>query len=55
MTWAEGYVTEVDYTHGYHRELSPTLQRYALVERDTRHRAKVEIILSLAMARACPS
>ena len=24
-TWSSGYVTEVDYTHGYYRELSPVL------------------------------
>jgi len=28
--WTEGYVTEIDYTLGYYRELSPTLQRFAL-------------------------
>ena len=27
MTWAEGYVSEVDYTFGYYRELSPNLLR----------------------------
>lgn len=29
--WTEGYVTEIDYTHGYYRELSPALQRFALL------------------------
>lgn len=29
--WTEGYVTEIDYTHGYYRELSPTQQRFALL------------------------
>lgn len=29
--WNEGYVTEIDYTHGYYRELSPGLQRFALL------------------------
>lgn len=29
MTWAEGYVSEVDYTFGYYRELSPNLLRLA--------------------------
>jgi hypothetical protein len=27
--WTEGYVTEIDYTHGYYRELSPDLLRFA--------------------------
>src|SRR5581483_6207048 len=31
IEWTEGYVTEIDYTHGYYRELSPVLQRYALL------------------------
>lgn len=30
-SWTDGYVTGVDYTHGYYRELSPTLQRFALL------------------------
>ena len=29
--WNDGYVTEVAYTHGYYRELSPSLQRFALL------------------------
>ncbi|HIJ89312.1 MAG: methyltransferase regulatory domain-containing protein [Desulfobulbaceae bacterium] len=29
--WNEGYVTEIGYTHGYYRELSPSLQRFALL------------------------
>lgn len=29
--WNDGYVTEVPYTHGYYRELSPSLQRFALL------------------------
>jgi Predicted methyltransferase regulatory domain len=29
--WTEGYVTEIDYTHGYYRELAPAMQRYALI------------------------
>jgi hypothetical protein len=29
--WASGYVTEVVYTQGYYRELSPLAQRFALV------------------------
>lgn len=31
--WASGYVSEVDYTHGYYRELSPTLLSLALLNR----------------------
>lgn len=30
-SWNEGYVTDIDYTHGYYRELSPSLQRFALI------------------------
>src|SRR5262245_35879853 len=29
--WTEGYITEIDYTHGYYRELAPAMQRYALI------------------------
>lgn len=29
--WNEGYVTDIGYTHGYYRELSPILQRFALL------------------------
>jgi SAM-dependent methyltransferase len=29
MTWTAGYVTEIEYTYGYYRELSPTLLRLA--------------------------
>ena len=29
MSWTEGYVTEIGYTHGYYRELSPQLLRFA--------------------------
>src|ERR1700730_3603397 len=31
--WASGYVSEVDYTHGYYRELSPTLLSLALLNK----------------------
>lgn len=31
--WTAGYVTEIDYTHGYYRELCPTLLRYVLLHR----------------------
>lgn len=30
-SWNEGYMTEVEYTHGCYRELSPTLQRFSLI------------------------
>jgi len=29
--WTEGYITEIEYTRGYYRELSPNLQRFALL------------------------
>lgn len=29
--WNEGYVSEIGYTHGYYRELSPSLQGFALL------------------------
>jgi SAM-dependent methyltransferase len=29
MSWTAGYVSEVEYTYGYYRELSPSLQRLA--------------------------
>lgn len=31
--WSEGYFTEVGYTHGYYRELSPAMQRFCLLLR----------------------
>lgn len=31
--WTEGYVTEIDYTHGYYRELAPGLLRFACAAR----------------------
>jgi hypothetical protein len=31
MSWTEGYVTEIEYTHGYYRELAPAQQRFALL------------------------
>ena len=31
--WASGYVSEVDYTHGYYRELSPALLSLALLNK----------------------
>ena len=36
MTWNEGYVTEIDYTRGYYRELSPVLQTFALLNKGFR-------------------
>jgi hypothetical protein len=30
MDWTSGYVAEIDYTHGYYRELAPGLIDYAL-------------------------
>ncbi|MBF0124431.1 MAG: class I SAM-dependent methyltransferase [Magnetococcales bacterium] len=29
--WSDGYVTEINYSYGYFRELSPTLQRFILL------------------------
>lgn len=34
MTWTSGYVSEIDYTHGYYRELSPSHLSLALMLRD---------------------
>ena len=31
--WTQGYVTEIDYTHGYYRELSPGLLRFTCLVR----------------------
>jgi hypothetical protein len=31
MDWTSGYVAEIDYTHGYYRELAPGLVDFALV------------------------
>ncbi|MBL8629655.1 MAG: methyltransferase domain-containing protein, partial [Rhodospirillaceae bacterium] len=30
MDWSEGYVTDVEYTRGYYRELNPLLQAFAI-------------------------
>ncbi|MBI3367884.1 MAG: methyltransferase regulatory domain-containing protein [Burkholderiales bacterium] len=30
-SWTDGYVTEVDYTYGYYREMAPVAMRYALL------------------------
>lgn len=31
MQWAEGYFTELEYTHGYYRELNPAMLRLACI------------------------
>lgn len=31
--WSDGYFTEIGYTYGYYRELSPTMQRFCLLLR----------------------
>ncbi len=31
--WTSGYVAEIDYTHGYYREMSPAHLRFALISR----------------------
>jgi hypothetical protein len=31
MDWTSGYVSEIDYTHGYYRSLSPTLLDFSLL------------------------
>jgi hypothetical protein len=28
-SWSSGYVSEITYTHGYYRELNPSLLRFA--------------------------
>lgn len=33
MNWAEGYVADIGYTHDFYRELTPALQRFALLSR----------------------
>jgi cyclopropane fatty-acyl-phospholipid synthase-like methyltransferase len=41
MSWSEGYVTEIDYTGGYYRELSPAIIDFALLsKRLMRQRAR---------------
>lgn len=36
MSWNDGYVTEIDYTRGYYRELSPVHQSFALASKGLR-------------------
>lgn len=31
ITWTNGYQTEVNYTYGYYRDLSPNYQRFCLL------------------------
>jgi predicted O-methyltransferase YrrM len=38
-SWTAGYVSEVAYTHGYYRELSPNLIDFALLCSQQRHRS----------------
>jgi hypothetical protein len=37
-SWADGYITEVDYLQGYYAELKPLLMRQALLNQGIRHR-----------------
>jgi SAM-dependent methyltransferase len=37
--WTSGYHTDIGYTHGYYRELSPVMLEFALLSRMQRHRA----------------
>ncbi len=39
MSWTSGYVSEIDYTYGYYRELAPGLLSLALLSRAQAHRA----------------
>lgn len=34
--WTEGYVSDIDYTHGYYRELNPSHLRFALLAKGLR-------------------
>lgn len=34
--WSEGYVSDIDYTHGYYRELNPAHLRFALLAKGLR-------------------
>ena len=38
MSWDLGYVSEIDYTHGYYRELSPLMMELCLLSRRQAHR-----------------
>jgi Predicted methyltransferase regulatory domain/Methyltransferase domain len=37
-SWTAGYVAELDYTHGYYREMSPQLLKLAMLSRQQEHR-----------------
>lgn len=37
-SWTDGYVAEIDYTHGYYRELSPMLMMHAMLSKAQAHR-----------------
>jgi hypothetical protein len=37
MDWTQGYVNQIDYTHGYYRELSPALIDFACLSAGSRH------------------
>lgn len=39
-SWTGGYVAEIDYTHGYYRELSPVLLQMAMLSKQQDHRAR---------------
>jgi SAM-dependent methyltransferase len=36
MTWSDGYFTDLDYTHGYYRELNPAMLRLACIAANLR-------------------
>lgn len=37
--WNSGYVTEIDYTHGFYREMTPELLNFALLSRGVKNQA----------------
>jgi hypothetical protein len=39
-TWTSGYVSELDYTHGYYREMSPLSLELAMLSRQQAHSVK---------------
>jgi hypothetical protein len=39
-SWTSGYVAEIDYTHGYYREMSPSLLRLAMLNKLQAHRVE---------------
>ena len=50
--WTAGYVTEIEYTHGYYRELSPALLSSCLCERW--HRSTFNEIVEISRAWVRP-